>query len=505
MSNRYTLFVAAVVMTGTAAGQTQVDLRTQSKSVDFSAASSTKPFATGAALPANCSTGQMFFLTTAAGGANSYGCSAPNTWTQQIGGAQTTTIKSAGTLVGSSPVIDISAGIGGVVTASSAPGEVLLQTSIDTSLIATRTNLQAGTSLLCNSVSTGAPGLTYTCAMMPTLTAYVVGMLLHWKPDVNGTGGATTLNADLLGAVPIVRPDGITAPGSTDITAGQLYQLWYDGTVFRLISTIGGGGGAAGPAGPVGATGAAGANVALAMNAEYTGSRVMDLSYCPSWLGTFTGSSALTFTLIAPITGCMIGLQNNSSQPMTVNVTTSGVTLNGQTANGVIPACASPANGCQVVVIKANGASSWDMSAPGAQGTAGAAGAAGPAGATGPAGPPGAAGATGPAGPAGPAGPTGSGSGTIANGTATLGTSAIAPGTCAAPVTVTATGVAATDNIVADFNADPTPITGYSPSSSGMLAIVKFPGSSNVNFRVCNNTAASITPGAVTLNWRVAR
>jgi hypothetical protein len=404
---------------------------------------------------------------------------------------QSTTIKSSGTLVGSSPVIDISAGIGDLVTASSSAGEILLQTSIDTSLIATRTNLQAGTSLLCNSVSTGAPGVTYTCAMTPTLAAYVVGMLLHWKPDVNGTGGATTLNVDILGAVPIVRPDGITAPGSTDITAGELYQLWYDGTVFRLISTVGGGGGTAGPTGATGpagttgaagatggagATGAAGADVALAVNSEYTGSRVMDSTYCPSWLGTFTGSSALTFTLIAPISGCMIGLQNNTSQPMTVNVTTNGVTLNGQTANGLIPACTSPANGCQVVVIKANGTTSWDMSAPGAQGAAGAAGATGPA-----------------------------GSAAVANGTVTLGTSAIASGVCAAAVTVTATGVAATDDIVADFNADPTATTGYSPSASGMLAIIKFPGSGNVNFKVCNNTAASITPGAVTLNWRVSR
>jgi hypothetical protein len=499
-------------MTGTAAGQTQVDLRTQSKSVDFSAASSTKPFATGAALPSNCGQGQMFFLTTAASGQNVYGCSSPNTWTQQVAGVQSTTIESAGVLVGSSPVLNISAGIGELVTASNSGAQILLQTSIDTSLIATRTNLQAGTSLLCNSVSTGAPGVTYTCAMTPTLAAYVVGMLLHWKPDVNGTGGVTTLNVDILGAVPIVRPDGITAPSSTDITAGELYQLWYDGTVFRLISTVGAGGGATGPAGPMGPAGAngpagaagaagapgaagpAGANVALAVNSEYTSSLVMNSSYCPSWLGTFTGSAALTFTLAAPVAGCMIGIQNNTTQPMTINVTTSVATLNGQSANGVIPACASPANGCQVVVIKANGVTSWDMSAPGAQG------ATGPAGPTGPTGP------AGPTGLVGPTGPPGSGgSATIANGTATLGTSAIASGVCAAAVAVSATGVATTDDIVADFSADPTSTTGYSPSASGMLAIVKYPTANNVNFKVCNNTAASVTPGAVILNWRVMR
>jgi hypothetical protein len=101
--------------------------------------------------------------------------------------------------------------------------------------------------------------------------------------------------------------------------------------------------------------------------------------------------------------------------------------------------------------------------------------------------------------------PTGSGVSLIANGAATLGTSSIASGACASVVTVTASGVATTDDIIADFNADPTSTTGYIPSSSGMLAIIKYPTSSNVNFKVCNNTASPVTPGAVTLNWRVTR
>lgn len=99
----------------------------------------------------------------------------------------------------------------------------------------------------------------------------------------------------------------------------------------------------------------------------------------------------------------------------------------------------------------------------------------------------------------------GSGTTTIANGTAALGTSAIASAACATVVTVSATGVATTDNIMADFNADPTSTVGYIPSASGMLTIIKYPTTNNVNFKVCNNTGGSITPGAVTLNWRVTR
>ena len=94
---------------------------------------------------------------------------------------------------------------------------------------------------------------------------------------------------------------------------------------------------------------------------------------------------------------------------------------------------------------------------------------------------------------------------TIAAGTAALGTSSISSGACASAVTVSASGVATTDNIQTTFNADPTSTTGYEPSSSGMLAIIPYPTSGNVNFKVCNNTASSITPGAVTLNWRVVR
>lgn len=101
---------------------------------------------------------------------------------------------------------------------------------------------------------------------------------------------------------------------------------------------------------------------------------------------------------------------------------------------------------------------------------------------------------------------TGSGNvSAIANGTSALGTSAITSGACASVVTTSATGVATTDNVQADFNADPTSTTGFAPSTGGMLTIIKYPTSNNVNFKVCNNTAASITPGAVTLNWRVAR
>lgn len=94
---------------------------------------------------------------------------------------------------------------------------------------------------------------------------------------------------------------------------------------------------------------------------------------------------------------------------------------------------------------------------------------------------------------------------TIASGTAALGTSAISSAACATVVTASAPGVATTDVVLASFNGDPTAVTGYVPATAGMLTIIGYPTANNVNFKVCNNTSSSVTPGAITLNWRVTR
>lgn len=93
----------------------------------------------------------------------------------------------------------------------------------------------------------------------------------------------------------------------------------------------------------------------------------------------------------------------------------------------------------------------------------------------------------------------------IASGAKALATSAIASATCTSAQTDTATGTATTDAIIASFNGDPTAVTGYVPLVTGMLTIIAYPTANTVNFKVCNNTSASITPGAVTINWRVVR
>jgi hypothetical protein len=71
---------------GSLLGQTLVDLRTQSKTVDFRTAQSTKPVKSGTTLPPTCVEAEMFFLTSAAAGMNLYACPSANTWVLESGG-----------------------------------------------------------------------------------------------------------------------------------------------------------------------------------------------------------------------------------------------------------------------------------------------------------------------------------------------------------------------------------------------------------------------------------
>ena len=86
MRHKYLLLVLALMLAASCFGQTLVDLRTQSKSIDFSALPSTRPVQVGTALPATCQVGQMFFKSDAIAGANLYGCAATNVWSVQSAG-----------------------------------------------------------------------------------------------------------------------------------------------------------------------------------------------------------------------------------------------------------------------------------------------------------------------------------------------------------------------------------------------------------------------------------
>lgn len=78
---RATVLASIVVMAGiTGQAQTRIHLPGQSRTPDFSG-QSTKPAKVGLALPASCSSGEVFFRLNATPGANLYVCSPDNQWT----------------------------------------------------------------------------------------------------------------------------------------------------------------------------------------------------------------------------------------------------------------------------------------------------------------------------------------------------------------------------------------------------------------------------------------
>src|SRR5882762_6225062 len=227
-------FLAIVIPLG-ALAQTQVDLQRQSKSIDLRAASYTRPIKTGPALPATCSVGEMFFNTTAGAGVNVFGCVGANTWALQSGGGGqgTVTISAEGTPIGTRGVVNFIAGTGVLNAFTDSGSQVNVQQGSDTAVLLSRSTGQSGSDLLCT--STGGSASAYTCELSPSLLIYTPNMVLHWRPGLSGTGGATTLNVDTLGAVAVRQFDGTTDPTAADIVANRLYSLWHDGTVFRLM------------------------------------------------------------------------------------------------------------------------------------------------------------------------------------------------------------------------------------------------------------------------------
>jgi hypothetical protein len=179
--------------------------------------------------------GELFFLTTALPGLNLYGCPSANTWLVEAGdGGGLTTIQNTGVPVGARAILDLTTGTGILQAISDNGIAIALQTSADTAVVQTLSSEQSGARLKCS--SSEASGSAYLCSMSPLLTTYTQGMVLHFIPDVDGTGGAATLDVDSLGPVAIKLADGVTDPAAGELIGNRLYQIWHDGSVFRLVN-----------------------------------------------------------------------------------------------------------------------------------------------------------------------------------------------------------------------------------------------------------------------------
>jgi len=224
------------LMAAAVTGQTQVDLQSQARRVDFTSANWTRPLKTGTALPPACTLGDMYFKTDAPAGQNLYACTATNTWSAQAGGGNLV-FKLDDMVAGSRPVLNYVTGTGLFSVVTDTGSQIDAQLGLDTAVIQTVPGEQSGAALRCASASNSATA--YLCAMNPRLQGYNPGMMVHWIPDQSGSGGPTTLNVDGLGAAPVRMADGATDPAAGDIAAGQMYTLWYDGSRFRMPASFG--------------------------------------------------------------------------------------------------------------------------------------------------------------------------------------------------------------------------------------------------------------------------
>jgi len=94
----------------------------------------------------------------------------------------------------------------------------------------------------------------------------------------------------------------------------------------------------------------------------------------------------------------------------------------------------------------------------------------------------------------------------LCSGQITFNPGSITQGTVSSATTATCTGLTTSDNIILDFAADPTGTTGYAPTTNGTVTIVKYPTANTINVKAeYNGSLGTITPGSVTLNYRVPR
>lgn len=83
------------------------------------------------------------------------------------------------------------------------------------------------------SAATASGTATYTASLAPAITAYTANLRVFIKMT-NGNTGASTLNLNSLGAIPI-KKNSIDALAAGDIVAGQVVELVYDGTNFQAL------------------------------------------------------------------------------------------------------------------------------------------------------------------------------------------------------------------------------------------------------------------------------
>jgi len=250
--------------------QTLVDLRTQSKDVDFSTANTTKPFKTGTVFPVTCSVGETFFNTNAVAGSNLYACTALNSWTLETG-SPGLNIAINGITQGTQPTLNLISAPGVIETCANNTGasRVDCMPAADTAYMLNRATHQAGTDL--SVISSGGNPTVYTGGVNPSLIAYTQNQTFSWIPDV-ACGVSPTLNINGIGPIPLKKlsSGALTPLAANDCAATVPYLIRAHGTpvdAFVLSTDNSGGSAITSLTGDVLATGPGSAAAAIASNA----------------------------------------------------------------------------------------------------------------------------------------------------------------------------------------------------------------------------------------------
>lgn len=77
----------------------------------------------------------------------------------------------------------------------------------------------------------------YVATLIPALGAYAAGVIVEFRAT-NANTGASTVNVSGLGVKSIFKLNGSTALATSDIAAGQIVTLRYDGTNFQMLSPV---------------------------------------------------------------------------------------------------------------------------------------------------------------------------------------------------------------------------------------------------------------------------
>lgn len=232
---RRLVVLAAVIALGLP-GQTRVDIQRQGRGTEFLAPPFAKPLRSGSSLPLTCTVNELFFLTTAAPGANIHVCHQDGQWASQgSAGLANVTVLNDGAVAGTKSAINFVPGVGLSQIVTELPTQLNVQQSLDTAVLLTKPAHQSGSSLLC--ASSGASPSDYACGMQPVLGSLSTGMVFHWIPDISNAGPSVSLRVNELGPTPVRLADGQTSLRPGDLRAGRMYPVWYDGTVFRVFES----------------------------------------------------------------------------------------------------------------------------------------------------------------------------------------------------------------------------------------------------------------------------